>query len=103
MHVGDRARRRYGPPPFPGAVTHALVASFNFATQYNVEVLTQTTPPGQVNLTGFSQLRFNAKLLSTTPGTASALPPGTVLHVELRAPPRTSRWCIKMSRSLPRW
>ena len=70
-------------PPFPGAVTHALVASFNLATPDNVEVLTRTTPPGQVDLTGFSQLLFNAKLLSTTPGT-DPLQPGTELHVELR-------------------
>jgi hypothetical protein len=83
------------PPPFPGAGSHALVASFNLSTNdnFNFEVLTRTKSetsagsvdagaPLQVNLTGFSQLLFNARLLSTTPGTAS-LPPGTELHVEL--------------------
>ncbi len=81
-------------PPFPGAVTRALVATFDLSTPSEVEVTTRTKPEAisgssdapapalTVNLTGFSQLVFNAKLLPTPPGTAPP-PPGTEIHVEL--------------------
>ncbi len=81
-------------PPFPGAVTRALVAAFDLTTSSEVEVSTRTksgaisgssdapAPSLTLNLTGFSQLLFNAKLLPTPPGTAP-LPPGTELQVEL--------------------
>jgi hypothetical protein len=79
----------------PGTITRALVASFDLSTPSSVEVVTRTNPVASggsgdalaqsmtVNLTGFSQLLFNAKLIPTPPGTAP-LPPGTELHVELR-------------------
>ena len=78
-------------PPFPGAITHALVANFDLSTPSNaVEVVTRTKTasngggdalplPMTVNFTGFSQLLFNAQLLSGT----TQLPIGTELHVEL--------------------
>lgn len=79
------------PPPAPGTVPHALVASFNLTAPYDVDVATPTksvlTDGGAVqmpvNLTAFSQLLFDAKLSSTPPGTAP-LPIGTLLQVELR-------------------
>ena len=82
------------PPILPGTVTRALVATFDLTTPSNVEIAARTKsgPIGgstdapasslTVNLTGFSQLLFNANLVPTPPGTAP-LPPGTELHVEL--------------------
>jgi hypothetical protein len=79
------------PPIPPGTVTRALVASFDLTTPSNVEVVTRTKPPAvgdsadavapstTVNLTGFSELIFNARLLPIT----ASLPTGTELHVEL--------------------
>ncbi|HSY40425.1 MAG TPA: hypothetical protein VLA79_12875 [Polyangia bacterium] len=78
------------PPPFPGAITQALVANFDLSTPSSVEVVTRTKTASnaggdalpsstKVNFTGFSQLLFNALLL---PGTTS-LPIGTELQVEL--------------------
>jgi hypothetical protein len=80
----------------PSTVTHALVATFDLRTSTDlmpptsVEVVTRTKPTSSsagdalapsmtVNLTGFSLLIFNAKLLPIT----TALPTGTELHVEL--------------------
>ncbi len=75
-------------------VTDALIASFSVAAPSGVEVATGTKsamsdgatnalPPSiPVDLTAFSELRFNATLVDTTPGTAS-LPIGTGLSVEL--------------------
>ena len=76
----------------PSTVIHALVASFDLTTPSNVEVVTRTkssaigdgvdAAPMTVNLSGFSQLLFNANLVPTPPGKAP-LPFGTELHVEL--------------------
>ena len=78
------------PPIPPSTVTQALVASFDLMTPSSVEVVTRTksgapgasadaiVPSMMVNLTGFSQFIFNAKLLPTT----TQLPTGTELHVE---------------------
>ena len=75
----------------PSMVTPALVATFDLTTPSDVEVVTRTKPqavgdsvdavahPMTVNLTGFSQLIFNARLLPKT----VQLPTGTELHVEL--------------------
>jgi len=79
------------PPIPPSTVTRALVASFDLTTPSSVEVVTRTKPAAiggsgdalppsmTVNLTGFSQLIFNARLLPKT----VQLPTGTELHVEL--------------------
>ena len=76
----------------PSMITRALVATFDLTTPSNaVEVVTRTKPqavgesadavppPTTVNLTGFSELSFNARLLPI----AAPLPTGTELHVEL--------------------
>ena len=78
------------PPPFPGAITQALLANFALSTPSNVEVVTRSKtassaggdalpPSTMVNFTGFSQLLFNAQLLSRT----TEPPIGTELQVEL--------------------
>jgi hypothetical protein len=74
-------------------MTDALVARFGVPASLSVEVATQTTsvmsegathPTSMpVDLTSFSELRFNAALSDTT-GTAPTLPIGTELSVELR-------------------
>ncbi|HEY6478263.1 MAG TPA: hypothetical protein VI456_16910 [Polyangia bacterium] len=80
--------------PLPtGVGTHSLVAIFNLTAPTGVEVTTRTamsdggtqtlSPSIPVDLTAFSELRFNAKLVDTTPGTAAQLPTGTGLSVEL--------------------
>jgi hypothetical protein len=75
-------------PPFDGAAPQGLLANFNLAAPAEVEVAapTKSGPPGAadalptnmpVNLTGFSQLIFDATLVGAT------LPTGTQLWVEL--------------------
>jgi hypothetical protein len=71
-------------PSAPATGQH-LVASFNITTTdhpLDVDVAT-ATKSGPVNLAGFSQFIFDAKLGPTSPGAAS-LPAGTELKVELR-------------------
>lgn len=99
--VGQAASCILGPGPgdemddtalLPGVVTRALIASFSVSAPSGVEVATQTksatsdggsdalAPSTPVDLTAFTELRFNARLFYTPPG---MLPPGTHLRVEL--------------------
>jgi hypothetical protein len=82
----------------------ALVATFDVVAPTGSDpfgmVVTTTTGPGSVvDLTGFTQLLFDAELYSTTVGQAM-LPSGTKLEVELGCSPNRLETAIDQSVSI---
>jgi hypothetical protein len=82
----------------------ALVATFDVVAPtgsdlFGVVVTTTTTPGSVVDLTGFTQLLFDAELYSTTMG-EDMLPSGTKLEVELGCSPNKMEMTIDQSVSI---
>jgi hypothetical protein len=82
----------------------ALVATFDVVPPIGSDlfavVVTTTTNPGTVvDLTGFTQMLFDAELYSTTTGQAT-LPSGTKLEVELGCSPNRMEMTIDQSVSI---